>query len=115
MSLLVVATIASSSLLTSAYAKEKLPAGGEPGSFQVPETDSSVLDNGLKVTFIPYGTTPKAPIRLITTTGNVDDGEQPWLEDLSCEMLCQGTKTQSAKAIAENVASMGGQISSSVG
>jgi len=112
--LLALASILSFSLVTSPYAKEQPPVGSKPSNFQVPKTSTMQLDNGLKVTFIPYGTTPKATIRLITNTGNIDDGNQPWLADLSYEMLRQGTKTQSAKEIAENVASMGGQINSSV-
>ena len=112
--LLALASVLSFSLVTSLYAKEQPPIGSEPSNFQVPKTTTMQLDNGLKVTFIPYGTTPKATIRLITNTGNIDDGNQPWLADLSYEMLRQGTKTQSAKEIAENIASMGGQINSSV-
>ncbi|GGF62634.1 M16 family metallopeptidase [Alteromonas lipolytica] len=112
-------TIIASSLLAvlsfSAAAKELPPAGGTPGEFTVPATQEITLDNGLKVTFIPYGKTPKATVRLVTNTGNIDDGEQVWLADLSFDMLRQGTANQSAKALAEAVASMGGEIATSVG
>ena len=114
-----VKTLLASSLLTvltlSVSAKEMPPAGGTPGDFTVPATQEMTLDNGLKVTFIPYGSTPKATIRLVTNTGNIDDGEKVWLADLSFDMLRQGTDTQSAKALAEAVASMGGEIATSVG
>lgn len=98
-----------------ALAKELPPVGKAPGNFTVPETQVMTLENGLKVTFIPYGTTPKATVRLITNTGNADDGDKVWLSDLSFEMLRQGTNTKSAKELAESVASMGGQVQTSVG
>ena len=114
-----VKTLLASSLITvltlSVNAKEMPPAGGTPGDFTVPATQEITLENGLKVTFIPYGSTPKATVRLVTNTGNIDDGEKAWLADLSFDMLRQGTATQSAKALAEAVASMGGEIATSVG
>lgn len=114
-----VKTLLASSLIAvltlSVNAKEMPPAGGTPGDFTVPVTQEMTLENGLKVTFIPYGSTPKATVRLVTNTGNIDDGEQVWLADLSFDMLRQGTTSQSAKALAEAVASMGGEIATSVG
>ena len=101
-------------VVNASGAKELPPEGKKPADFQLPATSQMVLDNGLKVTFIPYGKTPKTTIRLITNTGNVDDGELPWLADLSFEMLKQGTAELSAKDIAEKAASMGGQINTSV-
>lgn len=96
-------------------AKELPPIGSAPSSFTVPKTDTVTLSNGLKVTFVPYGTTPKVTIRLITNTGNIDDANKVWLSDLSYEMLRQGTKSRSAQQLAEAAASMGGQIQASVG
>jgi len=99
----------------SANAKETPPAGGQPKDFVVPQTDTMTLANGLKVTFIPYGKTPKVTLQLRTNTGNIDDGENIWLSDISYEMLRQGTTTYTAKALAETVASMGGEVNTSVG
>lgn len=99
----------------SAAAKEAPPVGATPKAFAVPATDTITLDNGLTVTFIPYGSTPKATLRLVTNTGNIDDGDHVWLSDISYEMLRQGTQNRSAKALAEAVASMGGEINTSVG
>ena len=99
---------------TFLQAKEQPPVGSEPNDFQVPVTDTITLVNGLKVSFIPYGTTPKTTIRLVTNTGNIDDNDLPWLSDISYEMLKQDTKNYSAKEIAEQMASMGGQLNSSV-
>lgn len=110
-------SLCAAALMVSAVsvAKELPPVGGKPSNFVVPETRQVSLDNGLKVTFIPYGTTPKATVRLVTHTGNIDDGGKIWLSDLSFEMLRQGTANQSAQALATSVASMGGQIDTSVG
>lgn len=99
----------------STIAKETPPVGGQPKDFVVPETDTITLDNGLKVTFIPYGKTPKVTLQLRTGTGNIDDGESIWLSDISYEMLRQGTHTYTAKQLAESVASMGGEVNTSVG
>ena len=99
----------------SANAKETPPAGGQPKDFVVPQTDTMTLANGLKITFIPYGKTPKVTLQLRTNTGNIDDGENIWLSDISYEMLRQGTTTYTAKALAETVASMGGEVNTSVG
>ncbi|MFD2165263.1 M16 family metallopeptidase [Thalassotalea euphylliae] len=106
---------ASLAFSSQVFAKEKPPVGAEPSAFTVPETQSTSLPNGLKVTFIPYGSTPKVTVRLVTNTGNVDDNGKVWLSDISYEMLRQGTETQTAKQLAESVASMGGSIDTSVG
>ena len=107
--------VAATLTFSAAYAKEKPPVGAEPANFQLPKTHTITLPNGLDVTFIPYGKTPKVTVRLVTKTGNIDDGDHPWLADISYDMLRQGTQTVSAKQQAENVASMGGQVQSSVG
>lgn len=113
--LLIAASLSFYGAVSTVNAKELPPQGGQPKAFELPATESLTLDNGLQITFIPYGKTPKATIRLITNTGNIDDGDFPWLSDISFEMLRQGTTAQSAKDIAEKVASMGGQINASVG
>lgn len=96
-------------------AKEVPPVGGKPKPFAVPNTETVMLENGLKVTFVPYGKTPKATLRLVTFTGNVDDGELIWLSDTAFKMLRQGTSSMTAKELAQNVANMGGEIRTSVG
>lgn len=103
------------SFSSNLLAKELPPTGSAPSSFTVPETNTVTLSNGLKVTFVPYGATPKVTIRLITNTGNIDDTNKVWLSDISYEMLRQGTKNYSAKQLAEAAANMGGQIQTSVG
>jgi predicted Zn-dependent peptidase len=98
-----------------AQEKELPPAGGAPKSFKLTDTHNFTLDNGLSVTLIQYGSTPKVTLRLITDTGNVDDGAKDAVSDLSYHLLTEGTSTRSAKEIAEAAANMGGQVQSSVG
>ncbi|GGD62674.1 M16 family metallopeptidase [Lacimicrobium alkaliphilum] len=94
--------------------KQQPPAGGEPKDFKLTETYDFSLDNGLEVTFVQYGDTPKATLRLVTATGNVDDGEQDAVSDLAYELLTEGTTKRSAREIAEQAAGMGGQVNTSV-
>ncbi|MDF2179208.1 pitrilysin family protein [Aliiglaciecola sp. CAU 1673] len=110
MTTLLTAVLASFPLL----AAETPPAGGEPADFKLTQTQDIQLDNGLTVTFIQYGKTPKATLRLITDTGNVDDGDKDAVSDIAYTLLTEGTKTRSAKEIAEAAANMGGQVNTSV-
>lgn len=95
--------------------KELPPAGGTPKSFKLTDTHNFTLDNGLSVTLIQYGRTPKVTLRLITDTGNVDDGAKDAVSDLSYQLLTEGTSRRTAKEIAEAAANMGGQVQSGVG
>ncbi|GAB3014185.1 M16 family metallopeptidase [Bowmanella dokdonensis] len=109
-----------SALLLSALAalplcaKEQPPKGGEPKDFRLTTTQDILLDNGLTVTFIPYGNTPKVTLRLVTSTGNLDDGGKDAVSDISYQLLTEGTQSLSARAIAEAAANMGGQVETAV-
>jgi len=98
-----------------AQEKELPPVGGTPKSFKLTDTQDFTLDNGLSVTFIQYGSTPKVTLRLVTDTGNIDDGAKDAVSDLSYQLLTEGTSSRSAKEIAEAAANMGGQVQTSVG
>ncbi|MCU7555839.1 insulinase family protein [Alteromonas sp. ASW11-19] len=91
------------------------PAPGEPKDFALPSVSSYTLPNGLQVTFIPYGETPKSTMVLQFDTGNQHDDTQGGLADIVFELLKQGTDTLDASAIATQAASMGGQVSTRVG
>ncbi len=91
--------------------KETPPPGGKPRDFKLPEKTTFQLDNGLKVTLVPYGKLPKAAVRLVVRTGNIDEAEnEVWLADLTVDMLKEGTQTRSAQQIASEAASMGGEL-----
>ncbi len=96
--------------------KQKPPAGGPPRPFTLPKKETFTLKNGMEVTLVPYGTVPKVTVSAVIRAGNLnEDQNQVWLADLTGNMLKQGTTTQSAEQMAQRAASIGGQISVSVG
>jgi len=96
--------------------KQTPPPGGKPRDFKLPEKVTFQLDNGLKVTLVPYGTLPKASVELVIRTGNIDEAaNEVWLADLTFDMLKEGTLNRSAQEIARQAASMGGSLGISTG
>ena len=95
--------------------KEVPPAGGTPKDFTLPTRDTFGLDNGLQGTLVAFGNVPKATINVIVRSGNLNDGDQTWLSDLSADFLLEGTTSRSAEDIARAAASMGGEVSVGVG
>jgi zinc protease len=95
--------------------KQTPPEPGAPKDFRLPAARKLQLDNGLAVTFVQYGSTPKTTIALEVRAGNVDEApNQVWLADLTGDMLVEGTKTRTAAQIAQQSASMGGSVNVSV-
>jgi len=102
--------------LTAQPQKQKPPAPGTPRNFSIPEVRRFDLPNGLKVRFVAYGNVPKVAVRLVTQTGNFDEGEnEVWLADVTGAMMEQGTATRSSQQIARDVAMMGGALDIAVG
>jgi predicted Zn-dependent peptidase len=101
----------------SAFAeKQTPPTPGAPHNFEIPPIRRFDLPNGVKVRLVSYGEVPKATVRLVTQTGNVDEGEnEVWLADVTGSMIEQGTATRSAEQIAREVAMMGGALEVNVG
>src|SRR5687768_4032666 len=96
--------------------KQTPPAPGTPRNFSIPAIRRFSLPNGLQVRFVPYGEVPKATVRLVTQTGNVDEQlTETWLADVAGSMMEQGTATRSAEQIAQEMAMMGGSLNVSVG
>ncbi len=97
---------------TAAFAqKQAPPAPGTPKAFSLADIRRVDLPNGLKIRFVPYGDVPKATVRLVVQTGNVDEAaNEVWLADLMADMLEQGTATRSAEQLAREVALMGGEL-----
>ncbi len=100
---------------TTAYAKEQPPKGGPALDFNLPAIERITLDNGLKVTLVPFGKIPKTVIRVDIRTGNLNEGDDVWLADLTTEMMKEGTVARSAELIAKQTARMGGELSLSTG
>ncbi len=91
--------------------REKPPEPDAPRPFKLPTPTRFTLPNGLKVSLVPYGTIPKALVRLTIQAGNADEAAgQVWMADLTGDLLLEGTKTRSASRIAEDAASMGGEV-----
>lgn len=93
-----------------APARELPPAPGTPAEFRLPPRETLRLDNGLAMTFIDYGNVPKVTVFAVVRTGNIDEGHDTWLADVTVEMLKEGTTTLSAADIARTAAGMGGAL-----
>ncbi len=105
------------SLLLSigAGAVESPPAPGTPRDFQIPSKATRTLDNGIQITFIQYGEIPKVTITAIARVGNLNEGKQTWLADITGEMLKEGAGGLGSAQIAERAAAMGGGVGVAVG
>jgi predicted Zn-dependent peptidase len=91
------------------------PAVAPPKPFTLPATETYTLPNGLEVTLIPYGLTPKTVVSLRVGTGNIDDGDATWLADMVGDMLREGAAGRTAAQISEEAAAMGGGLGIGVG
>ena len=104
------------SVVITAQEKELPPKGGTPKDFTLPKKEVVQLDNGLTLVMVPYGSIPKATIQFSIKTGNIDEKEnQVWLSDLLADLLEEGSTTKTAKQIADEMASMGGNLNIGVG
>lgn len=97
-------------------AKQTPPPLGAPKDFTLPARREFTLDNGLKVTLVPFGKVPKASIRLVVRTGNIDEKpNEVWLSNITADMMNEGTTSRTATQIAEQMAGMGGSVSTTTG
>ncbi|MGI8705557.1 MAG: M16 family metallopeptidase [Sphingomicrobium sp.] len=93
----------------------QMPPAGEPPSFVVPAAETFRLPNGMQVTLVPYGFVPKALISLRIYSGNLNEGENVWLSDLTGQMLREGAAGRTGAQIADAAAAMGGNLEVGVG
>ena len=92
------------------------PEGSAPRDFQLAEPKEITLPNGLKVVLVEYGQIPKATVSLVVRSGNANETKsQVWLADLTGELMQEGTTTRTAEQVANEAASMGGQVFVGVG
>jgi zinc protease len=99
-----------------AQEREKPPEPEAPRPFKLPAPTRFTLPNGLKVSLVPYGTIPKALVRLTVQAGNADEAAgQVWMADLTGDLLLEGTKSRSASKVAQDVAAMGGEVAVQAG
>jgi zinc protease len=92
------------------------PEGSAPRDFQLAEPRELTLPNGLKVVLVEYGQVPKATVMLVVRAGNVNESKsQVWLSDLMGDLMQEGTTTRTAEQVANEAATMGGQVFVGVG
>lgn len=113
---LTAAPLAAQPVTKEGAARQTPPAGGAPRDFRLPAGRTVALPNGMKVTLVPFGTVPKATVRLVVRTGNIDESAaQTWLADLTGDLMAEGTATRTAQQLAEEMAGMGGGLGVGVG
>jgi hypothetical protein len=89
---------------------KQMPATGTPKPFRVPASESFTLPNGMQVTLIPYGITPTAVVSLRVYAGALNQGDDIWLPLLTAQMLREGAAGRTGAQIAEQAASLGGNL-----
>jgi predicted Zn-dependent peptidase len=97
--------------LVSAQQKEQPPAGGPPKPFHLAQTEDFTLENGMKVTLVPYGIVPRVAVRAYVDTGAINEAaNQVWLCRLTGLLMKEGTKTRSAQQVADQAADAGSEL-----
>lgn len=86
------------------------PEVGEPIPFELPPTTTIELENGLTVSFIPWGMTPTVDILVSVRAGNIDDGPNTWIADITAAMMEEGAAGRSKQETARAFADMGGSL-----
>ncbi len=100
----------------SAATKELPPEGGPARPFALAARQDTRLANGLQITLVPYGSTPKVTVTVVIAVGRITEAaNQPGLTTLLTSLMKEGTTTRSAEQIAREAADMGGQISAEPG
>ena len=68
--------------------KQAPPKPGVPKPYELPTPKRFTLENGLAVTFVDYGTIPKARVELVVDVGNAHEtSSQVWLADIAGDLL----------------------------
>lgn len=102
------------SLTIFAQTQEPKPGAAKP--LKVPTVKEKKLPNGLTVTTVERKNVPLVTIQLVIGTGaNVEDSSKAGLAKMTATLLTKGTKTRSAKQIAEQIEFLGGSINSGAG
>lgn len=96
-------------------AAEAPPAPSAPRPVQLPTPEHIEFANGLKTTLIEFGAVPKATLVVVVRAGNLNQGTQVWLPDITAEMMKEGTLKRSSTELSSAAALMGGQLGIGVG
>lgn len=93
------------------FAQEPKPGAAKP--IIVPAVKEKKLANGLTVATIERKNVPLVTIKLLLDNGaNLEYSKKAGLADMTATLLTKGTKTRSAKQIAEQIEFIGGSINS---
>ncbi len=89
-----------------------LPPYGPQTEFQAPDAKVTKLDNGLTVWLVAMPGFPKVALTVSVKGGlAADPSDRPGLSELLAKVVSLGTKTRSAKQIAEDIEAAGGDLS----
>jgi zinc protease len=105
-------------LVTAAQAQKEqplpkdLPPYGPQPALQLPDVKASKLDNGLTVWLVAQPGLPKISFSVAVLGGLAHDPvNRPGMSELLARTLTEGTKTRSARQIAEEIQAAGGDLS----
>ncbi len=108
--------LASSALAEKAALPKELPAYGPEKPLQAPAVKVSKLDNGLTVWLVSEPGFPKLAFSIAVRGGlAADPADRPGISELLSNTIDQGTKTRTAKQIAEEIQAAGGDVSTGSG
>lgn len=88
----------------------QMPELGAPKPFKLPAAETFTLPNGLRVTLLPYGISPKSTVVLRLGAGARNDAGQTWISAVTSDMLREGAGGRSSTDIARAAANMGGGL-----
>lgn len=88
-----------------------LPPYGPEKPLQAPRVTTSKLDNGLTVWLVSEPGFPKIAFSVAVRGGfAADPAERPGISELLAKTIVQGTKTRSARQVAEEIQAAGGDL-----
>jgi len=93
-----------------------LPPYGPLEPFKAPQVSARTLPNGLKLWLVARPGFPKVSFAVAVRGGLASDPkERPGLSELITDAIDQGTKTRTAKQVAEELQAAGGDLTSEAG
>ena len=93
-----------------------LPPGGPAPRFSLPQIQKRRLTNGLEVLVVEHHELPVVTMNLVVKSGSAaDPADRAGLASAVANLLDDGTATRSAIDIAEQLAAIGAQLSTSAG
>lgn len=96
--------------------REAPPTPGTPKDVRLAAKRTFVLDNGMRVTLVPFGRIPMAALQLNVNSGAINETkDQVWLTRVTADLMKEGTSSRSAEQLARDAASMGGSLQVNAG